>query len=103
MGGIMISFYRSACIAPGKTPSALAFAHEVAAYAKTLTGVDLKVGVPVGGNPSRVGWSSQYENLAAMEAAMAKLSGDAKYWEMVGRGADNFVAGSLHDEIWRSV
>lgn len=99
----MISFYRNAVIAPGKTPQALAFAKEIAAYVKKSTGQELHVGVPIGGNPSRVGWSTSYESLAALEAQQTKMTADPKYWELVNKSADLFVAGSLHDEMWRTV
>ena len=99
----MIAFYRSASIAPGKVGSSLAFAKEIAAFIKDKTGVEVSVAVPVGGNPNRIGWAARYENLAAMDAAQTQLLGDAKYMEMVARGAENFIAGSVRDEIWRSV
>jgi hypothetical protein len=34
---------------------------------------------------------------------MAKLMSDPKYMEMVAKAADNFIAGSVNDEIWRDV
>jgi hypothetical protein len=99
----MITWYRTADVALGRFSKALAFAHEVAAYVKKKTGVELGVGVPIGGNPNRIGWSAQYENLAALEATMAKLMSDPKYLEMVAKGADNFIAGSAFDAMWRKV
>ena len=99
----MITFYRSASIAPGKNSSTFAFAHEIASYIKDKTGVTVKVAVPVGGNPNRIAWSVQYENLGALEAQQIKLMADAKYMEIVAKSADNFIAGSVRDEIWRSI
>ena len=99
----MITFYRSADIAPGKVPNALAFAHEIARHIEKTTGQVLHVGVPIGGNPNRVGWSTSYESLAALETQQTKMLADKKYWEMVAKGADNFIAGSIRDEMWRSV
>lgn len=99
----MVTLYRSANIAPGKTPSALAFARDVATYVSKATGVDVSVAVPVGGNPNRIGFAARYENLGALEAAQLKLAADAHYTEMVSQGADNWIAGSVHDEIWRTL
>ncbi len=99
----MITFYRRADIAPGKVPDALAFAREISAYVEKSTGQVLHVGVPIGGNPNRVGWSTSYESLAAMEAQQTKMLADKKYWVMIAKGADNFIAGSVHDELWRGV
>jgi hypothetical protein len=99
----MISFYRSAGIAQGKTVSALVFAREIAAYIKDKTRNEITVAVPIGGNPNRVGWSVRYENLGALEAQQTLLLADPKYMELVAKGAENFIAGSMHDEIWRSL
>jgi hypothetical protein len=57
--------------------------------------------MPIAGNPSRIGWSAQYENLTALETAQASFVTDSKYMEMVAKSSDNFIAGSVHDEIWR--
>ena len=99
----MITFYRSASIASGKVTSAHGFAREIAAFIKDKVGVDITLSVPVGGNPNRIAWVARYESMAAMESTMDKLMADPKYMELVGRGAENFIAGSVRDEIWRSV
>ncbi len=96
----MIAFVRTASIAPGKTGSAMAFAHDVAAYIKKAHDVQLEVLRPIGGNPSRVAWSSRYKDLAAMEAFNTKLFADKAYWELVGKSSDCFIAGSINDVIW---
>jgi len=98
----MIAFSREACIAPGKTALALGFAHEISAYMKDAYGVSLEVLTPVGGNPARVCWSAQYKDLAAFDAVMSKLTGDQKYWAIVAKATDNFIAGSMQDQIWRT-
>ena len=97
----MIAFYRSACIATGKQGSAMTFAREIAAYIKDKHGVDVQVGIPIGGNPNRGGWSVRYDSLTALEVSQTKMLADQKYMDLVARGADNFIAGSVHDEIWR--
>jgi hypothetical protein len=99
----MIRFYRGAAIAPGKQASALGFAKEMSSYLKEKHGLVVEVSVPVGGNPNRVGWSTTYDGLGALESAMAKMMADPKYMEMVSKGSDNFLAGSVRDQIWRSV
>lgn len=99
----MFTWYRTASIAPGRVAKTMAFANEISAYVKKKTGVEVHVGMPVSGNPNRIGWSARYENLAAFETTMAKLMSDPKYMEMVAKSADNFIAGSVHDEFWRDV
>ncbi len=97
----MIRFYRSATIAPGKMSGAMAFAREVAKYVKANTGVDVHIGMPIGGNPHRIGWSGQFPTLAAYDDMSTKLLADVKYQEMVARAGDNFVADTTRDELWR--
>lgn len=97
----MIKFYRVATIANGKIPGALAFAREVTAYLKDRHGIEVTIAMPVGGNPHRIGWSSSYENLGAMEAKQSAYMSDPKFMEMLGNSADLFINGSVHDEVWK--
>jgi hypothetical protein len=102
-GGSMIHFFRTAAIAPGKQMSAMAFAREISAYLKSQHGLELAVSTPIGGNPNRVGWAVTYENLAAYEASSARMMADPGYHEVLLKGSENFIAGSVHDELWRAV
>jgi hypothetical protein len=99
----MIHFYRAGAVAPGKLASALGFAKEISSYLKEKHGVAVTVAMPVGGNPNRIGWSTTYDSLGALETAMTRMMGDAAYMDILRKGADNFIAGSIRDEIWRSV
>ena len=99
----MIVFNRVASIQPGKTSAAVAFAKEIAAYMKSSYDVELDVLMPIGGNPSRVGWSARYKDLAAMDSVQTRMLADAKYWEIVNKSSDLWLAGSLHDSIWRTL
>lgn len=99
----MIHFYRTAAIAPGKFMGAIAFAKEVSAYFKQRHGRDVSVALPIGGNPNRIGWAASYESLGDLETVMGKMMADPEYLEMIRKAADNFIAGSIHDEMWRSV
>lgn len=97
----MIYFLRSATVAQGKIIGALSFAREIAEYVRTKTGTDVKIGTPVGGQANRIGWFAQYENLAALDTFQTTLLQDSGYLALVTKGGENFVAGSLHDDIWR--
>jgi hypothetical protein len=99
----MITLYRSASIAPGKNTRAYAFAHEMVGYIKDKTGHVVKVAVPMAGNPNRVAWSVQYANLGELETHHTKLMADTKYMDLVSKNADNFIAGSVCDEVWRAI
>ena len=99
----MIAFVRTANIAPGKTAAAFGFASEMTAYLKATHGVEAQVLRPIGGNPNRVAWSSRFPDLTAYGAFNDKLRTDARYWEMVGKAADCFMAGSVNDDLWQAV
>ena len=99
----MIAFNRMASIAAGKTTNAIAFAHQIAAYMKEAYGLELEVLLPIGGNPQRIAWSTRYNDLAAFDAVSSKLLTDKHYWEIVGKGTENFIAGSMRDSIWRVI
>jgi hypothetical protein len=97
----MIIFSRTANIAPGKP--AITWSREVAAYMKQKTGVQMRITMPVSGNPWRICFLGEFENLTAVDALQAKLRGDPKYRELLAKGSDYFIAGSITDEFWRTV
>ena len=97
----MITFTRTVGINPGKQAKALAWAREVAALAKAIDGLEGHVGMPVGGNPNRIKFTTQYENLAAFEIRSAKFFSHPKYLELAASGPERFVSGSSVDELWR--
>ena len=99
----MIRFVRVASVAPGKLGSALAFAKQISEFLGTQHGVKLEVMMPVGGNPHRIAWRGEYASLAAMEESQAKYMMDPKCLELLSKGGDNFIAGSVNDSIWRTV
>lgn len=99
----MIAFYRNAAIAPGKMGPAIAFAQQIVAYVKDKYGVELSIAMPIGGNPNRIGWAARYESLGEFEAKTGALRTDARYMELITKGSENFIAGSLHDELWRTL
>jgi hypothetical protein len=97
----VIYYLRSAAIAQGKIVGAMSFAREIAKYIETKTGKSVSIGTPVGGQANRIGWFVEYENLASLDEIQTKLLQDPEYLAMVAKGGENFIAGSLHDEIWR--
>src|ERR1019366_2620922 len=102
-GENMIRFVRTACIAPGKFGDALAFAKQISEFINKHYGVKLEIMLPVGGNPQRIAWRTEYPNLGAMDEFQSKLLLDSKFMELSSKGAANFVAGSMNDVIWRTV
>jgi len=99
----MITMIRVAVIAPGKIGDALTFAHEISQYVKEKYGMTIEVLMPIGGNPSRIGWRIGYESMAQFESLMATFLADADYQKMIAKNSATFLPGSIHDEIWRSI
>ncbi len=99
----MILFARTASIAPGKNAEAMAFGQEICSYVKDLIGVDVEMYTPIGGNPLRIGWVGNYDNLQALEDTLEKLAGDSGYNNRIEEAGSLFIAGSMEDVIWKSV
>ena len=99
----MITFVRTASVAPGKTHEAMTFAHQVAKMVEAKVGTKVNIMVPIGGNPARIGWVSSYDKLADFESISIKLMPDPDYTKLVESGAPYFLPGSTHDELWASL
>ena len=98
----MLTWTRTASIAPGKFRAAMAWAHEVATYGKGKTGVEFKIEMAGSGNPGRIRWVAQVESMAIHEQVKNKLVGDPKYLDLLEKAADLFIADSSVDEFWWS-
>jgi hypothetical protein len=96
----MIVFVRTANFARGKTAEAIAFAQKIAEHIKDKHGVELQILLPVGGNPLRVAWTSRHDSLADVEQLLGKLMADQDYMNMVREGGENFIEGSINDQMW---
>ena len=99
----MVYFSRTASIVPGKAGEAIAFGNLIAKYIKETYGTTLEDLVPIGGDPNRIAWHTHYESLADWEAVTANLTTDKLYMEMVSKQANTFLAGSVRDDLWRTV
>ncbi len=97
----MISFMRTASIAPGKTAEALAFAHQITKFLDQKYTMKIAICLPVGGNPHRLGWHTMYASLADLETTMTKIMADPEYLAMIAAAAPNLLPGSTFDDIWR--
>ena len=97
----MISFMRTASIAPGKTGDALAFAHQITKFLSERYDIKVAICMPIGGNPNRLGWHTMYASLADLEATMTKLLADPEYIALIAANAANLLPGSTLDDIWR--
>ncbi len=99
----MITFLRRSTAVAGKQMDATAFAMEIAGVVSRVVGKEVKVLLPIGGNFSEIAWVVQYDNLAELEEANAKVLQDESYHGALGKAAGLFVDGSGYDHIWRDV
>jgi len=99
----MITFVRTGAIAPGKGAAAFAFAQKIVAHWRDKYDHQVDVLRPVAGNPNRITFVARYKDLAEFDSFATKSMADTKYLELLVGGADLFIAGSIQDEIWRSV
>ena len=98
----MISLVRTGAIAPGKGVAAAAFAQKIVDYWKNTYDRELQLLRPIGGNPNRIAWVARYKDLAEYDAVSLKSMADPKYLELLATGGDLWIAGSIHDQLWRS-
>jgi hypothetical protein len=59
----MVTVIRTGAIAPGKTAEALTFAHQISKHIKEKHGIAIELLLPVGGNPGRIAFKSNYAGL----------------------------------------
>ena len=99
----MITWIRSAAIAPGKVPDALAFVKKAAKLIEDKSNVKITVSRPIAGNPTRLFWQSQHDDLHAFERDHQKINTNAEFLQMLGEASHCFIAGSTHDEILQTI
>jgi hypothetical protein len=99
----MIKYIRSARIAPGKAPEAVAFAKEIADYVNKLLGTNFEVYVQFGGAVGTLSWIGDYDDMAGMEVATNKLNSDKGYAIKARENTDFWIVGSFHDTILMSI
>src|SRR5580692_5210628 len=99
----MITWVRSAAIAPGKVGDAFAFVKKATKLVRDKHNVTITVSRPIAGNPSRIFWYSQHGDLQAYEREHQKINGDPEFLQMLGEASHCFIAGSTHDEILQTI
>lgn len=100
----MIHFIRTNLMIAARQGEAIALARRIAARAAQVTGHDVQVAIPFGGEALRIAYIVQpAENLGVLESALMKLGQDAGYRELLAAGEGLFMPGALRDEIWRVI
>jgi hypothetical protein len=88
----MITFVRTAAVAPGKLADAMAFNQQVTKLAKDKFGLDVQASIPIGGNPSRMAWTTSYPSLAEFDAMSIKINADADYHKLLDVNVASFCS-----------
>jgi len=99
----MITWIRSAAIAAGKAPEAFAFVKKAARLIEEKHAVRIVVSRPLAGNPTRIFWYAQHEDLQAYERDHTAINTDGEFLQMLGEHSHCFIAGTTHDEILQTI
>lgn len=90
-------------ILPGRLGATMAMMKELVEYFGSI-GANSFCVVPAGtGDPMRCALAGRYTDVATLEALGAKIMGDARWHELIGRNAVNMVPGSMRDEMWLTI
>ncbi len=82
----MITWIRSAAIAPGKVGDAFSFVRKAANIIRDKHNITISVGRPIAGNPTRIFWSSQHASLQEYERDHQKINSDTEFMQMLTEG-----------------
>jgi hypothetical protein len=99
----MITWIRSAAIAPGKVTDAFTFVKKASKLIEENYAIRITVSRPLAGNPTRIFWYAQHDDLAAYEHDHQTINNDAAFLQMLGEANSCFIAGSTHDEILQTI
>ena len=100
----MYRFQRTARARGGKAMEAVQFAKEVAGYINAkYAPVSLQVYTELFGDVNTIYWYADYKDLASLETIIGQLNAGQEYWAILGKAADLFVEGSLHDTLMMSI
>jgi hypothetical protein len=99
----MITWIRSAAIAPGKAADAFTFVRKATKLIEDDHNIKITVSRPIAGNPTRIFWYSQHDDLQAYEREHQKINTDSEFLQMLGEASHCFIAGSTHDEILQTI
>jgi len=97
----MITIIRTATAYPGMTGEAIAWAKQVAALVKRVTGKDQFVCTSFGGLLAEIAWIGQYDSVGQYDEMRTKVVKDGEYRTALKKSRDLFVPGSERDQIWK--
>lgn len=98
-----IRWVRTARASAKKTPQAMGWAKEIAAWAKKKVNVDLRVSMSAAGEVGLIRWEADHPDMKTLEETMTAVLADQEYWAMVGKAMTDelFIDGTSKDEIFK--
>ena len=97
----MITVIRTATAFPGMTSEAVAWAQEVAALVKRVTGKEQFVCTSFGEMLAEIAWIGQYDSVGQYDEMRTKVVYDGEYRTALKKARDLFTPGSDRDQIWK--
>ena len=97
----MITVIRTATAFPGMTGEAIAWAKEVAALVKRVTGKQQSVCTSFGGMLADIAWIGQYDSVGQYDELRTKVVSNGEYRAALKKSRDLFTPGSDRDQIWK--
>ncbi len=94
-----IRFHRTSLVAGVKGQEAAAFAAEVSEYSTETLGIPTTWGMQVGGTYGTMHWFSDFEDMAAFDAAVMKTLTDPGYLAIMAKAEELFVEGTTEDSV----
>jgi hypothetical protein len=97
----MITVIRTATAYPGMAGEAIAWAKDVAAFVKRVTGKEQSVCASFGGMLADIAWIGHYESVGQYDEMRTKVVSDGEYRTALKKARDLFMPGSERDQIWK--
>lgn len=99
----MISWFRTYQSKIGTMPALLDLSREAATHLESTYGIKVEVYTQLGGDPMRIGLLGRYNDLAGVDTLNQKIASDSKWADIMSRGADLAVEGSIEDAWWQQM
>jgi hypothetical protein len=98
---MMITVIRTATAFPGMTGEAVAWAKEIAAMVKRITGREQVVAMSFAGMLADIAWIGHYDSVGQYDEFRTKVINDHQYIDALKKARQMFVPGSDRDQIWK--
>ena len=99
----MISWFRTYQSRIGKMDELVALSQEAAKYLESAHGLKVEVYTQLGGDPLKIGLLGRYDNLAAVGDLEERVASDGKWADLMRRGEELAVEGTLQDQWWKQI